>query len=256
MDFELRDKTALVTGGARGIGAAICRGLVAEGCRVVFLDRNREAGEALAAELGCGFLAVDLTDEAACRAAMVRGLDGFDGRLDVLVHNAGVNDGAGLDAGPAAFLESLHRNLLHVYHLTHLAAEALARARGAVVLVSSKVASTGQGGTSGYAAAKGAINGLTREWAVDLAPRGVRVNTVCPAEVWTPMYADWLASLDDGEAVRKDIESLVPLGQRFTTEQEIADTAVFLASPRSSHTTGQILFVDGGYTHLDRKVRG
>ena len=135
----------------------------------------------------------------------------------------------------------------------HYALEALRESKGSIVNVGSKVSITGQGHTSGYAAAKGGINGLTREWAVDLAADGIRVNTVLPAETWTPLYDKLLNELEDPAEAKRQIERLVPFQQRFTTTQEIADMVVFLASPRSSHTTGQIIFVDGGYTHLDRK---
>ncbi|MFZ9132707.1 MAG: SDR family oxidoreductase, partial [Gemmobacter sp.] len=118
----------------------------------------------------------------------------------------------------------------------------------------SKTALTGQGGTSGYVAAKAAQLGLTREWAAELAPHGVRVNAILPAEVMTPMYADWLATLADPAGARAAIEASIPLGQRMTAAEEIAATAVFLLSPRSGHTTGQWLFVDGGYVHLDRRL--
>ncbi|HRA88771.1 MAG TPA: SDR family oxidoreductase [Planctomycetaceae bacterium] len=117
----------------------------------------------------------------------------------------------------------------------------------------SKVCETGQGGTSGYAASKGGINALTREWAVDLAPHGIRVNAVLPAETWTPLYEKCLAAMPDPAAAKAEMEQLIPLGHRFTTIEELANMVVFLASPCSSHTTGQIIFVDGGYTHLDRK---
>lgn len=258
MNLEIRNKVALVTGGARGIGEAICRSLSKEGAQIIVLDRNREAGQALESSLRaeggtCTFLEVDLADEDACREAILTTLERYH-HLDILVHNAGVNDGKDLDSGLAAFRASLEANLMHVYALTHFAKPALCQSRGCIVNVSSKVAETGQGGTSGYAAAKGAMNALTREWAVDLRNDGVRVNAVCPAEVWTPMYENWLASMPNGAEMKAHIESKVPLGQRFTSAEEIADTVVFLASPRSGHTTGQILYVDGGYTHLDRKL--
>lgn len=258
MQLDLQNKVVLVTGGSKGIGEGIVRSFLAEGARVVNVNRSGPEGEALSAEYKargqvCEFIPADLTDVAGCESIIRRVLDQF-GRLDVLVNNAGVNDGVGLDAGPTAFLSSLQRNLLHVYGLAHYARTALCEARGTIINIGSKVSVTGQGGTSGYAASKGAINALTREWAADLAPHGVRVNAVLPAEVWTPLYEKWLNTLPNPSETRQQIEHLVPLGHRFTTKEELADMVVFLASPRSGHTTGQIIFVDGGYTHLDRKL--
>src|SRR5690348_13600656 len=177
------------------------------------------------------------------------------GRIDALVNNAGFNDKVGLEAGsPAAFQRSVESGLMHYYSMTHYALPALKAVRGVVVNISSKTAVTGQGGTSGYIAAKAAQLGLTREWACELLPYGIRVNAVVPAEVTTPQYQDWLAKQPDPEAARKAIADKVPLERRFTTPEEIANTVVFLLSPRSSHTTGQYVFVDGGYTHLDRAL--
>lgn len=257
MDLGLQGKVGLVTGGSKGIGLGIVRSLIAEGAKVANVNRSAAEGRALEQEYAatgreCFFIQGDLTDMDACRRAVEQTLDRF-GRIDVLVNNAGVNDGAGLDAGPAAFVESLRRNLIHYYAMVHFALPALKESGGCVVNIGSKVCETGQGGTSGYAASKGGINGLTREWAVELAPHGIRVNAVLPAETWTPLYEKCLAAMPDPAAARAEIERLIPLGQRFTTIEELADMVVFLASPRSGHTTGQIIFVDGGYTHLDRK---
>ncbi|MEZ5942698.1 MAG: SDR family oxidoreductase [Planctomycetaceae bacterium] len=257
MDLQLNDKVALVTGGSKGIGLGIVRQLIAEGVRVANVNRSEAEGKQLEAEYSkqgkeCLFIQGDLTDVTACGRAVDTTLKHF-GRIDILVNNAGVNDGAGLDAGPQAFVESLQKNLIHYYAMAHYALEALKQSRGCIVNIGSKVSETGQGGTSGYAASKGGITALTREWAVDLASHGIRVNAVLPAETWTPLYEKCLAAMDDPQAARNEIEQLIPLGHRFTTIEELADTVVFLASPRASHTTGQILFVDGGYTHLDRK---
>ena len=190
-----------------------------------------------------------------CRAAVDDAL-ARTGRLDAIVNNAGVNDCVGLEAGsPAAFVESLERNLVHVYAITHHALPALKQTRGAIVNIASKVALTGQGGTSGYAAAKGGILALTREWAVELLPAGIRVNAVVPAEVMTPLYREWLSGFPDPDQALADITARIPLGHRMTTPEEIAAAVVFLLSPRSAHTTGQQLVVDGGYTHLDRAIR-
>ena len=257
MDLQLQNKVALVTGGSKGIGLGIVQSLIKEGVKVVNVNRSETEGRVLEAEyakqgLDCIFVQGDLTDTNACQNAVKATLERF-GRLDILVNNAGVNDGAGLDAGPDAFVASLQKNLIHYYAMAHYALDALKQSQGCIINIGSKVCETGQGGTSGYAASKGGINALTREWALELAPDNVRVNCVLPAETWTPLYEKYLGNMTDPAAARQEIERLIPLGQRFTTIEELADMTVFLASPRSSHTTGQIIFVDGGYTHLDRK---
>ncbi len=257
MDLQLKDKVLLVTGGAKGIGAAICRAAGEEGVRVAIVDRDAEAGAQLEKELGserARFFAADLCLAEDCRAAVERTLECFS-RLDGLVNNAGVNDRIGLEQGtPRQFVESLERNLLHYYNLAHFALAALRKTSGSIVNIASKVALTGQGNTSGYAAAKGGILALTREWAVELLPAGIRVNAVVPAEVMTPLYRQWLASFPDPPTKLDEIVSRIPLGKRMTKPEEIAATAIFLLSPRSAHTTGQFLFVDGGYVHLDRAL--
>lgn len=113
---------------------------------------------------------------------------------------------------------------------------------------------TGQGGTSAYVAAKAAQLGLTREWAAEFLADGVRVNAIVVAEVMTPLYRRWLDGMDDPEAALSRITRRIPLGQRMTTPREIADTCAFLLSDRASHTTGQWVFPDGGYAHLDRAL--
>jgi L-fucose dehydrogenase len=144
---------------------------------------------------------------------------------------------------------------VHYYALAHYALPALKRSQGSIVNISSKVALTGQGGTSGYAASKGAQLALTREWAAELLPFGIRVNAVLPAEVMTPLYARWLKTLGDPEAKLKQITDKIPLGHRMTLSSEIAAATVFLLSPtQSGHTTAQHIIVDGGYVHLDRAL--
>ena len=257
MELELRDKTVIVTGGGAGIGGAISLALAREGAVPVVLGRSPLSaefeGRLRALQPRARFHQLHMEDEAACRAAVRATLDEF-GALHGLVNNAGVNDGIGLDAGRDAFVASLEKNLVHYYVMAHLCVDALKAAKGAIVNVSSKTALTGQGNTSGYCAAKGAQLSLTREWAASLAGDGVRVNALIPAEVMTPLYQSWLSSFPDPQAKLDDIVRHIPLGRRMTRDDEIADAAMFLLSARASHVTGQWLFVDGGYTHLDRAL--
>jgi L-fucose dehydrogenase len=252
MDLHLNNKTVLVTGGAKGIGEAIVRAFAAEGATPVILGRNPEEAEDLIADIGSGHsFHVELTDLNDIATA-VEGVRNQVAPIDILINNAGVNDGVSLDSSPAEFVSSLEKNLVHPFALVHHFLDDLKSRRGNIINIGSKVADTGQGGTSGYAASKGGMNALTREWALDLAKFGVRVNCVIPAEVMTPLYEKWLAKRPDPASAKAAIESTIPLGGRFTEAQEIADLVVFIASSRSAHTTGQILYPDGGYTHLDR----
>src|SRR5688500_10223635 len=241
MDLNLRDKVVIVTGGGAGIGGAISVQLASEGAIPVILARSPlEAGfeqQLRESQPRSRFFQVELADSAACKAIVEATLEEF-GQLHGLVNNAGVNDNVGLDAGPDAFVASLERNLVHYYTMAHYCADALKATRGAIVNISSKTAVTGQGGTSGYCASKGAQLSLTREWAAALASDGVRVNAVVPAEVMTPLYRSWISGFDDPEAKLADITRRIPLGRRMTTAGDIADTAVFLLSERASHVTG------------------
>lgn len=259
MDLDLQGKVVLITGGAKGIGAAIARGCGTEGAIAVIVDRDETACQELQAELvktggKCHAVAFELSSPENCRKAVEQTVEQF-GRLDALVNNAGVNDGVGLERGsPEKYLGSLQRNLLHYYNMAHYALPHLKKAHGTIVNISSKTAVTGQGNTSGYASAKGAILALTREWAAELLRYGVRVNAVVPSEVMTPLYKQWLSTFPYPEEKLKSIVARIPLGKRMTEPQEIADTVLFLISPRASHITGQHLYVDGGYVHLDRAL--
>jgi len=259
MDLQLRSHVILVSGGAKGIGAGIVRVLAAEGAVPVIAGRNAEDNQRLVLELASQGMSVDqvqaeLADSQQCQQAVAQ-VHARWRRIDGLVNNAGVNDGVGLANGDSErFVESLRRNLTHYYDLAHFCLPALRVSRGAIVNIGSKVAETGQGHTSAYAAANGGRNALVREWAVELAGHGIRVNGVIVAECWTPMYERWLAQQPDPVASRLAIEARVPLGQRMTTAEEIGRAVAFLLSPCSSHTTGQLLHVDGGYVHLDRAL--
>jgi L-fucose dehydrogenase len=256
MDLQLQQKIIVVSGGAKGIGEGIVKVLAAEGALPVIVGRN-EADNLKALETigGKGIQVVaELTDPSASANAIHSVLEKY-GRIDGLVNNAGVNDGVGLESGNyEAFMASLHKNLVHYYLLAQHALPALKKSKGSIVNISSKTAETGQGGTSAYAAANGGRNALTREWAVELLKYGIRVNAIIVAECWTPLYEKWINSLPDRDAKLKSIVAKIPLENRMTTAEEIANMTAFLLSPRSSHTTGQLIHVDGGYVHLDRAL--
>lgn len=259
MDLQLKDKVIIISGGAKGIGEGIVKSLAAEGAIPVIVGRNETDNQATLQEIEAGggkafSVAAELTQPEECEKAVKAVIQKF-GRIEGLVNNAGVNDGVGLEDGDyARFMASLHKNLVHYYLLAHYALPELKKTKGAIVNITSKTAETGQGHTSAYAAANGGRNALTREWAVELLKYGIRVNAVVVAECFTPLYARWIETLPNPQEKLKEIESKIPLDNRMTTAQEIADMVVFLLCERSSHTTGQLIHIDGGYVHLDRAL--
>jgi len=257
MDLQLKDKVIVVSGGAKGIGAGIVKALVEEDAIPVIIGRNAEDNEKFLQQTGSSkaiHIVAELSDPRQCEEAIEKCVKKF-GRIDGLVNNAGVNDGVGLENGNyERFMESLHKNLVHYYLLAHHALPYLKKSTGSIVNISSKTAETGQGNTSAYAASNGGRNALTREWAVELLKYNIRVNAVIVAESYTPLYEKWIQSLPNPQAKLDQIKSKIPLGKRMTTTEEIAAMVVFLLSERSSHTTGQLIHVDGGYVHLDRAL--
>ena len=259
MDLELQSKIIIVSGGARGIGEGITNLLAAEGAIPIIIGRSEENNLALVKAIQIqGYQAdqvvAELTDPIACENAIKKIVAKYS-QIDGLVNNAGENDSVGLENGNyELFMKSLHKNLVHYYLLAHHALPYLKKSKGNIVNISSKTAETGQGGTSAYAAANGGRNALTREWAVELLPYGIRVNAVVVAECYTPLYEKWIKTLPNPEEKLNSIKEKIPLGQRFTTKEEIANTVAFLLSEKSSHTTGQHIYVDGGYVHLDRAL--
>ena len=259
MNLNLNNKVIIVTGGAKGIGLGISKVLAAEGALPVIIGR-KEADNAVAvkeieAEGGqAASVAAELTNPSDCERAVAEVVSRF-GRIDGVINNAGVNDGVGLESGNyESFIASLHKNLVHYYLMVHHALPELKKSKGAIVNIGSKTAETGQGNTSAYAASNGGRNALTREWAVELLKYGIRVNAVIVAECFTPLYETWIKTFEHPEEKLKAITAKIPLENRMTTAEEIANMVVFLLSEKSSHTTGQLIYVDGGYTHLDRAL--
>ena len=258
MDLQLKDKVIIVTGGAKGIGAGIVRVLAAEGAVPVIVGRNEANNLQLVNELKAQHeifqVTAELSDPDGSERSVKAVIEKY-GRIDGLVNNAGQNDGVGLEHGNyERFMESMHKNVVHYYLMAHFALPELIKTKGSIVNITSKTAETGQGNTSAYAAANGGRNALTREWAVELLKYGIRVNAIVVAESWTPQYEKWITTLSNPEEKLKEITGKIPLENRMTTPEEIGNMTAFLLSQRSSHTTGQLVHVDGGYVHLDRAL--
>ncbi|MEP0367351.1 MAG: SDR family oxidoreductase [Cyclobacteriaceae bacterium] len=258
MDLHLKDKVAIISGsaGKKGsIGQVMVEALANEGVIPALIDRS-DRGHSYLKELqdrgiDSFFTQTDVTDPVQLEASVKSITDKY-GRIDIVINNVGVNDGIGLNGSYEDFLSSIKLNLASFFMLTKCAVPFLKKSKGNILNIGSKVAITGQGGTSGYAASKGGVLALTREWAVDLLPYGIRSNAIIISESMTPAYSDWLSSNVEGDKTLIKINNSIPFEKRMTTPQEISDTALFLISDRSSHTTGQYVFVDGGYVHLDR----
>lgn len=256
MNLNLDGKIIIVTGGAKGIGEGIVKVLAAENAIPVIIGRKEADNLKTIESIGNnGFQVVaELINPVECENAIKKIGDKF-GRIDGLVNNAGLNDGVSLENGNyEQFVASLHNSLIHYYLMAHHALPYLKESKGAIVNIGSKTAETGQGNTSGYAASNGGRNALTREWAVELLKYSIRVNAIIVAECWTPQYANWIKKEPGSEEKLKNITEKIPLEKRMTTPEEIANTVAFLLSEKSSHTTGQLIHVDGGYVHLDRAI--
>ena len=255
MELGLQKKVIIVSGGGSGIGASVVDKLSLIGATPVIIDKSKPDDtfyETIKKRCPRAiWKTLDLCDDKDCEYA-VKDILAKLSRIDGLVNNAGINDAIGISAGPYEFRKSLDRNLVHYYTMTNLCIMELIKTKGAIVNVSSKVVLTGQSGTSGYAAAKGGILALTREWAAEHSDCGLRVNAVIPGEVMTPMYEKWLEGFKTPDEKLKQITSRIPLEKRMTKVEELAMPIVFLLSQWAGHITGQFLVVDGGYSHLDR----
>jgi len=260
MDLGLKAKVIIVTGGGKGIGEGIVKVLAKEGAVPVIVGRNEKDNLNVVLQVArsggqAAQVVAELTEPELCKAAVREVVERF-GRIDGLVNNAGVNDGVGLETGDyEKFMASMHKNLVHYYLMAHHALPYLKASKGPIVNIGSRTAETGQGGTSAYAASNGGRNALTREWAVELRSYGIRVNALIVGDCWTPLYDYWINTFPNPQEKLKEILSVIPFENRMTTPEELGNMVAFLLSPRSSHTTGQLIHVDGGYVHLDRSIR-
>ena len=260
MDLELKNKITIVTGaaGIKGsIGETILKHLVKEDSIPVIIDRNDRGFEYVEEIKKSGidalFCKTDVTDPDQIKKS-IKLIVAKYGRIDAIINNVGVNDGVGFDSSYNDFMNSLKLNMVSYFLVVKYALPYLKISKGNILNIGSKVAITGQGGTSGYAASKGGVLGLTREWAVDLIKYSIRVNALIIAESWTPSYEKWIKTLKNGKQKLKSITDKIPFEKRMTKTDEIANTALFIISNKSSHTTGQFIFCDGGYVHLDRAL--
>lgn len=260
MDLHLKDKVVVITGAAGkegSIGETILQNLAEEGAIPAVIDRNDRGFGYIEKIQQKGidaiFCKTDVTNPEQIKNAVDTIAKKY-GRIDAVINNVGVNDGVGLDASYEEFMDSLKLNMVSYFLVVKNALPWLKKSKGNILNIGSKVALTGQGRTSGYAAAKGGVLGLTREWAVDLIKDGIRSNAIIIAESWTPSYDTWIKTLPNGAEKLNSIIKKIPLENRMTTTQEIANVCLFTISDRSSHTTGQFITVDGGYVHLDRAL--
>lgn len=256
VDLYLKDKIVIVTGGTKGIGRGIVTSMAQEDAIVVMVNRPGPEGPVIEQEL-CSlgkrvhYSAAELTDVDECKRVIDETVAAY-GSIDVIVNNAGGNNQKDLLTPPEEFMKYMRDNLIHYYALVHFAHDHLIRAKGSIVNIGSHVSITGQGHTSAYVAAKGAIDALTREWAAYFCDKEVNVNCVVPGSVWTNSYVKWAAQFPDPAARRKQAEQSIPFGRRMTTVEEFADLVVYVASGRATHLTGEIIVCDGGYSRLDR----
>lgn len=260
MNLNLQNKVVVISGAAGlegSIGETILQQLVNEQAIPAIIDRNARGFEYVkkiqAKGIDAVFCQTDVTKPNEIENAIKVIVEKYN-RIDVVINNVGVNDGVGLEATYEEFMNSLKLNMVSYFLVVKHALPFLKKSKGNILNIGSKVALTGQGGTSGYAASKGGVLGLTREWAVDLIKYGIRCNAIIISESWTPAYDTWIKTLDNGDEKLKEIVEKIPLGHRMTTPLEIANTCLFTISEKSSHTTGQYIYVDGGYVHLDRSL--
>lgn len=239
----LDSKVAIVTGGASGIGRATAAEFIAEGAKVVIADINEDRGTAVAEELGCEFVHTDVSEYDQVEE-LVESTVQEHGRLDVMVNNAGIGSETSIEEME---LEEWHRvvevDLSGVMHGMKAALPHLDESDGCIINTASIYGLVGGKGAASYSAAKGGVVNLTQQVAIDYADEGIRVNSVCPGFVDTPMTEDLLKS----ERFYKFLEANTPM-DRPAQPEEIAPVIAFLASEKASYMTGANVPVDGGWT--------
>lgn len=243
MDLELDGKVGIVTGGSSGIGKAIAEKLVEEGAEVVIADVDVEKGEEVAEAIGCDFKECDVSDWENVKHVVASTVDEYD-RLDIMVNNAGIGAIHGIDEMEIEeWRQIISVNLDGVMHGTKAAIGHLKETEGCVVNIASIYGLVGDVGATAYTASKGGVVNFTRSVADDVAHEGVRVNSVCPGFVDTPMTEEALQDDD----FRGHVIGETPLG-RVADPEEIASVVAFIASDQASYVTGTNIPVDGGWT--------
>ena len=250
MPRRLQGKVAIVTGAGQGIGAAIARCFAAEGARVVVAERNGETGAALAAETGGHFIQTDVTNAVEV-TAMARRVRTEVGVPDILVNNAGINVFHDpLATSDAEWRRCLSVDLDGVWQCCRAVLPAMLDAgQGAIVNIASTHSFKVIPGCFPYPVAKHAVIGLTRALAIEYAARGIRVNAIAPGYIETPIAAEYWATFPDPAAERRRVEHLHP-PRRIGRPEEVAWTAVFLASDEAPFINAETIVIDGGRSVL------
>lgn len=241
--MDLEDKVAIVTGGSSGIGKAIAERYAWEGMEVVIADVDEEKGQEVAEEIGCDFMLCDVSNYDEVEKVVEETVDRY-GKLDVMVNNAGIGSTDPIQEMEIEDYEQIRSvDLDGVMYGCNAAAPHLAETEGTIINTASIYGLVGDIGATAYNAAKGGVVNLTRSVADDLAPQNIRVNSICPGFVDTPMIED---AMED-EEFKEHVLGETPLG-RVAQPEEIAGPAAFLASEEASYITGVNLPVDGGWT--------